>query len=47
MECGKEGHIRAQYPEKLKADARRKQFVAAQVEIGIVEELEEKKPPET
>lgn len=46
MEFGKEGYMQAQCPEKLAPDARRRQVVAAQKEILIVEELQEEKPAE-
>lgn len=36
----------AQYPEKLAADARRRQLVATQAKMVIVEDLEKVKPAE-
>lgn len=43
MECEKEGHMRAQCCEKMTADVRTRQLVAAQTEIMIMDELEEEK----
>lgn len=45
LECGKERHMRAQCLNKQVADVRRKQLVAAQTGIEIIE-LKEKKPAE-
>lgn len=39
-------HRRAQCPKKQAADARKRQLVAAESEIEIVEELEKEKPVE-